>query len=186
MPGCSLAEVSELFDRGEELHQCVGHATRDQRPDGDALEEAHADDRADDECGDDVRIVLQQLDAAAARHGSENTTDDGGYAQGTLEGIDHVGDGHVACRNRHEDGSQKEYDAPVQPIDGKDVEHCRQSEKLQNEHDDDGIGDRRIVTDDAEGEDQEQHEVFGIHEEHLLCVDGENIAAEPADFLSYI
>ena len=133
-----------------------------------------------------MRIALQQLDAAAARHGGENTADDGGDAQGTLEGVDHVGDGHVACCNRHEDGSQKKHDAPVQPIDGKDVEHCRQPEKLQNEHDDDGIGDRRIVTDDAEGEDQEQHEVFGIHEEHLLCVDGENMAAEPADFLSYI
>ena len=164
----ALPEKAPL-QNGEELHQGIRHATGDQGTDGDALEEADADDRADDEGGDDVRIVLQQLDAAAARHCREDAADDSGDAERALEGVDHVGNGHVSCRDGHEDGGKEEHDAPVQSVGGQEVEHRRQAQELQDEHDEDGIGDRAVVTDDAEREDHEQHEIFRIHKAPSSC-----------------
>ena len=146
----------------EQLQGEVGDAACNQRPYGHPVEEDDSCHGADDEGGDHVRGIFQQIDPAASRQRRQQPCDDGDDASLAAEGVNHGVDGDGAIGDGHQDGSREDDDAPVDALSAQRIERRRQPQHLQQEHYTCGVDHGHIVAQVTEQQDGDDGDIFYI------------------------
>ena len=131
-----------------------------QRANRDAFEEGDADDRADDEAGDDGRRVYHQRHAAPGEPGDEDADGDGGQVFPAEQLARAEADFAAGKRGKDADGQQD--DAEVQAVFFYPGQVAGEDGLLHEQQHRAGDGNRGVVADDAECGEGEQGEGGGV------------------------
>ncbi|GAB6875947.1 hypothetical protein JCM13210_06730 [Thermaerobacter litoralis] len=141
--------------QGQQFQEDRGESGRGERSHGDALEERHAHQRAEDQPDDDVGVLLQQHDAPGAQDRRDEARHEPGVAgQATAdEGLDGLLEGDLAVG----EGDEHRHDEQDQP-QGHGVlleggEQRRKAQEPQQQEDPRRGRDQRVATQGTQAKD---------------------------------